>query len=135
MAVRVTHASEAFSGRYFCCNKVGHHFQDEECEMYNPDFLNLKGGPAKASPKLTGPQSEEGTQTNQDQGKPIGDACINPNASNPEDRDGEMEEEEVMTWKTYIPPSSKKPNNPSPTTFLPGRSTMLCHLNSLMLIH
>ena len=50
VAVRVTHASEAFSGRCFHCNKVGHHFQDEECEMYDPDFLNLKGdlqGPAQ----------------------------------------------------------------------------------------
>ena len=50
VAVRVTHASEAFSGRCFCCNKVGHCFQDEECEMYDPDFLNSKGGPARASP-------------------------------------------------------------------------------------
>ena len=38
VAVRVTHASEAFSGRCFCCNKVGHHFRDEECEMYDPDL-------------------------------------------------------------------------------------------------
>ena len=28
-------ASEAFLGR---CNKVEHHFWDEECEMYDPDF-------------------------------------------------------------------------------------------------
>ena len=26
VAVRVTHASEVFSGMYFHCNKVGHHF-------------------------------------------------------------------------------------------------------------
>ena len=50
VAVRVTHAYEAFSGRCFHCNKVGHHFRDEECEMYDQDFLNSKGGPAKASP-------------------------------------------------------------------------------------
>ena len=49
VAVRVAHASEEFLGRCFCCNKVGHHFQDEECEVYDPDFLNLKGGPARAS--------------------------------------------------------------------------------------
>ena len=33
----------------FCCNKVGHYFWDEECEMYDLEFLNLKGGPARAS--------------------------------------------------------------------------------------
>ena len=49
VAVRVPHASEAFSGRCFWCNKVGHCFRDEECEMYNPDFLNLRGAPAKTS--------------------------------------------------------------------------------------
>ena len=38
IAVRVACASEAFSGRCFRCNKVRHHFCDEECEMYNPDF-------------------------------------------------------------------------------------------------
>ena len=36
--VRVTHASEVFTGRCFCCNKVGHRFWDKECEMYDPDF-------------------------------------------------------------------------------------------------
>ena len=49
IAVRVAHASEAFSGRCFRCNKVGHCFQDEECKMYNPDFLNSGWGPAKTS--------------------------------------------------------------------------------------
>ena len=50
IAIRVAHASEAFSGRCFRCNKVGHHFQYEECEMYDPDFLNSGWGPAKTSP-------------------------------------------------------------------------------------
>ena len=50
IAVRVAHTSEAFSGRCFRCNKVGHHFCDEECKMYNPDFLNSGQGPAKTSP-------------------------------------------------------------------------------------
>ena len=54
-------------------------------------------------------------QTDWDQGKPIGNACINPDASNPEDRNGKMGEEGVMTQKNYIPPSSKKSNNPSST--------------------
>ena len=50
IAVRVACASEAFSGRCFRCNKVRHHFHDEECEMHNPDFLNSGWGPAKTSP-------------------------------------------------------------------------------------
>ena len=49
VAVRVAHASEAFSGKCFHCSKVEHHFRDEECEMYDPDCLNLKGGPAKTN--------------------------------------------------------------------------------------
>ena len=50
IAIRVARASEAFSGRCFKCNKVGHHFQDEECKMYDPDFLKPGWGPAKTSP-------------------------------------------------------------------------------------
>ena len=50
IAIRVAHVSEAFSGRCFRCNKVGHHFWDEEYEMYDPDFLNSGRGPAKTSP-------------------------------------------------------------------------------------
>ena len=46
VAVRVAHASEAFSGKYFHCGKVGHHFRDEECEMYDPDS---RGGPVKTN--------------------------------------------------------------------------------------
>ena len=49
IVIRVACASEAFSGRCFRCNKVGHHFWDEECEMYDPDFLNSGQGPAKTS--------------------------------------------------------------------------------------
>ena len=40
IAIRVAHASEAFLGRCFRCNKVGHHFWD---------FLNSRQGPAKIS--------------------------------------------------------------------------------------
>ena len=38
IAVRVAQASEAFTGRCFRCNKVGHRFHDEECKMYDPKF-------------------------------------------------------------------------------------------------
>ena len=34
IAVRVAQASETFTGQCFRCNKVGHRFCDEECEMY-----------------------------------------------------------------------------------------------------
>ena len=47
IAVRVVQASEAFTGRCFRCNKVGHQSHDEECEMYDPKFLNASWGPAK----------------------------------------------------------------------------------------
>ena len=63
VTVRVAHASEAFSGKCFCCDKVGHRFRDEECEMYNPDFSNLRGG-CEDKPESTGPQSEEDMQAN-----------------------------------------------------------------------
>ena len=46
---RVAQASEAFTGRCFRCNKVGHQFRDEECEMFDPEFLNTSQGPAKIS--------------------------------------------------------------------------------------
>ena len=50
LAVRVARTFEAFSGKCFRYNKVRHHFHDEECEMYDPDFLNSVRGPAKTSP-------------------------------------------------------------------------------------
>ena len=38
IAVRVAQASETFTGRCFRCNKVGHRFCNEECEMYGPEL-------------------------------------------------------------------------------------------------
>ena len=38
IAVRVAQASETFTGKCFRCNKVGHQFHNEECEMYDPEF-------------------------------------------------------------------------------------------------
>ena len=49
IAVRVAQASEKFIGQCFRCKKVGHQFHDEECEMYDPEFLNTSWGPAKTS--------------------------------------------------------------------------------------
>ena len=49
IAVRVVQASETFTGQCFRCNKVGHQFCDEECEMYDPEFLNSSRAPVKTS--------------------------------------------------------------------------------------
>ena len=38
IVVRVAQATKAFTGQCFRCNKVGHQFHDEECEMYDPEF-------------------------------------------------------------------------------------------------
>ena len=58
IAIRVACASETFSRRCFRCNKVGHCFRDEECEMYYPDFLNSGWGPAKTSPNQQVPRAK-----------------------------------------------------------------------------
>ena len=113
VAVRVAHASEAFSGKCFRCSKVTHRFRDEEYEMYDPDFLNLRGA-CEDQPESTGPRGKEDMQASRGQGEPVGNACFNPNASSPEGGDGETKEGEVMTQKAHTP-SSKKPHNPSPT--------------------
>ena len=80
IAVRVAQASEAFTGQSFrgnkvnaftgqCfrCNKVRHWFHNEECEMYNPEFLNTSQGPEKISkdrqaPRVKGLSKTMGTK-------------------------------------------------------------------------
>ena len=66
IAVTVAQASETFTSQCFRCNKVRHQFHDEECEMYNPEFLNTSQGPAKTSkgrkaPGMKGPSKTTGT--------------------------------------------------------------------------
>ena len=56
IAGRVTQASETFTGQCFRYNKVGHQFHDEECEMYDPEFLNTFQGPAKTSKSRQAPR-------------------------------------------------------------------------------
>ena len=56
IAVRVAQASEVFTSQCFRCNKVGHQFHDEECEMFNPEFLNTSWEPAKISKSLQAPR-------------------------------------------------------------------------------
>ena len=65
IAIKVVQTSETFTGRCFRCNKVGHRFHDEECEMYNPEFLTTSQGPAKTSkgrqaPGMKGPSKTMG---------------------------------------------------------------------------
>ena len=65
IGVRVAQASETFTGQCFRCNKVGHQFHNEECEMYGPEFLNTSRGPVKASkgrqaPRTKGPSNTTG---------------------------------------------------------------------------
>ena len=36
ITVRVAQASKTFTGQCFRCNKVGHQFHNEECEIYDP---------------------------------------------------------------------------------------------------
>ena len=65
IAVRVAQALETFTGQCFRCNKVGHQFHDEECEMYDPEFSNTSQGPAKTSkgrqaPGMKGPSKTTG---------------------------------------------------------------------------
>ena len=67
IVVRVAQASEMFTGQCFRCNKVGHQFCDEECEMYDLEFLNTSRGPAKTSkgrqaPRMKGPSKTMGTK-------------------------------------------------------------------------
>ena len=64
IAVRVAQASETFTGGCFRCNKVRHQFRNEECVMYDPEFLNTSG-PAKTSkgrqaPRVKGPSKTMG---------------------------------------------------------------------------
>ena len=65
IAVRVMQASETFTGQCFRCNKVRHQFHDEECELYDPEFLNTSWGPARTSkgrqaPRVKGPSKTMG---------------------------------------------------------------------------
>ena len=67
IAVRVAQASETFTGQCFRCNKVGHQIRNEECEMYDPEFLNTSQGPAKTNkdrqaPGAKGPSKTVGTK-------------------------------------------------------------------------
>ena len=65
IAVRVAQASETFTGQCFRCNKAGYQFHNEECEIYDPEFLNASWGSAKTSkgrqaPGVKGPSKTMG---------------------------------------------------------------------------
>ena len=63
IAVRVAQASETFTGQCFRCNKVGHQFHDDECEMYDPEFLNTSQGPARTSKGRQAPGAKGPSKT------------------------------------------------------------------------
>ena len=63
IAVRVAQASETFTVRCFRCNKVGHRFRDDECEMYDPKFLNTSQGPANTSKGRQAPRVKGRSKT------------------------------------------------------------------------
>ena len=63
IAVRDTQTSETFTGQCFRCNKVRHQFHDEECEMYDPEFLNTSQGPAKTSKGRQAPRTKGQSKT------------------------------------------------------------------------
>ena len=63
IAVRVAQASEAFTGQCFRCNKVGHQFCDEECEMFGPEFLNTSQEPEKTSKSWQAPRVKGQSKT------------------------------------------------------------------------
>ena len=63
IAVRVALVSEAFTGQCFRCNKVGHQFFDEECEMFDPKFFNISWGPAKTSKSWQAPKAKGQSKT------------------------------------------------------------------------
>ena len=60
-------------------------------------------------------------QTSRGQGEPVGNACPEPDALNLGDRDGKMEEGEVMIQEAHVPPFSKKLKNSSPTDLPPRK--------------
>ena len=117
VAIRVVHASEAFSGQCFRCNKVGHRFCDKECEMYNPQFLNSGQGPAKTSQGQQAPEVKDQPKLTQ------------LNKSNQKEDKEVGGKEDVLAHEVHIPPFPKSHSNPSPTD-LPARGNiMLCHLD------
>ena len=63
ITVRVAQASETFTGQCFRCNKVRHQFCNEECEMYDPEFLNASQGPVKTSKGRQAPRVKDMSKT------------------------------------------------------------------------
>ena len=63
VAIQVVHTAEMFSGWCFRCNKVGHRFNDKECEIYDPECLNSAQGPTKTSKGWQAPRTKGQTKT------------------------------------------------------------------------
>ena len=50
---------------------MGHQFHDEECEMYDPEFLNTSQGPAKTSKGRQAPGVKGPFQDHRDEGNSL----------------------------------------------------------------
>ena len=120
VAILVVRTAETFSGRCFRCNKVGHQFSYKECEMYDPECLNLAQGPAKTSKGQQAPWNERPNQNSKDEGSSIG--AVSPELTQV-NSDKEVEvggKEDVLSLSVHVPPFPKSHPNPSPTD-LPAR--------------
>ena len=104
----------AFAGWCFICNKVGHKFHDEECEMFDPEFLNTTQGPAKTSKGMQAPRAK--SQSNQWGQRWLIRSC--PLKSSEVKGIKVGGKEEVWTHKVCVSSFSKSHPNPSPTDLL-----------------
>ena len=77
-------------------------------------------GTHKDQSKLTGSQSEECTQADWGQDKPVGDIYPEPNVSNLKEEDEGAGKEGMLACEAHAPPFPKRLKNPSPTD-LPAR--------------
>ena len=77
IAVQVAQASEAFRGQCYRCNKVGHRFHDEECEMFDPSVFKHLPGTCEDKQGLAGPWSKGPVQINGGKGDSLGAAPSN----------------------------------------------------------
>ena len=82
--------------------------------------FKLRVGTCKEQSELTTPQSQECTQADWGQDKPVGDIYPEPNVLNLIEEDEGAGKEGILAHGAHASPFSKRPKNPSPTD-LPAR--------------
>ena len=98
---------------------MGHQFHDEECEMFDPEFLNTSQEPAKTSKsRQAGPQSERPVQIYRDDDDSLRVVPLKLNKVKEIEVGGK---EEVQVHNAHASPFPKNHPNPSPTD-LPARN-------------